>query len=166
MIRTLIAVAVTGFIASVICLSVAAGIAGPDAITDGAWYFTHDGDGWWSGRHRAHIEDDGRQTTREIGWSGGGSLYVELPADVKYTQAPGPAKLTITGPRDAVEDVEVEDGHVSFGHDHHRWADLTIVMTAPAVTHFTMSGSGKLTIAEYRQDKLAIDLSGDRKSVV
>jgi Putative auto-transporter adhesin, head GIN domain len=165
MIRTLIAVAVTGFIASLICLSVAAGIAGPDAITNGAWYFTHDGDGWWGGRHGFHIEDDGPQTTREIAWSGGDSLYVELPADVKYTQGSGPAKLVVTGPRDAVEDVEVEDGHVSFAHDHHHSAGLTIVMTAPSVTRFTLSGSGKLAIADYRQDTLAVDLSGDADMV-
>ena len=168
MIRVLVIIAVTGFLASVVCLSAAVGIAGPEAIARGAWAWSPDGgwnlgrdhDGWGFRYHRADRDDDGRRTTREIAWTGD-AVDFDLPADVTYTQAPGPAKLVVTGPRDEVADVEIQDGQVRFDHDRHRDADLTIVMTAPSVTHFTLSGDGKLIIAGYKQDKLAIDLPGD-----
>ena len=176
MIRVLVIVAVTGFLVSVVCFSAAVGIAGPDALrdwawnSDGHWNFWHDHEGWtregWGDRHHHWDQDGGgAQTTREIAWTGGDSLDVDLPADVKYTQRPGPAKLVVTGPQEAVADVVVEDGHVRFNQDHHRWADLTIVMTAPSVTRFEMDGSGKLAIANYKQDKLVLDLSGDSEIV-
>ena len=104
---------------------------------------------------------DETPTSREIAWTGGDTINVDLPADVKYTQGPGPAKLVVSGPRDAVADVEVEDGQVRYRHDSDHDADVTIVMTAPSVTRFEMSGSGKLAIADYRQDKLTLELAGD-----
>ena len=168
MIRVLVIIAVTGFLVSVVCLSAAVGIAGPEAVArgagswdpDGHWNFGRDFDGRGI-RHHGDRESDGPQTTREIAWTGGDSLDVDLPANVKYTQSPGPAKLVVTGPRGAVADVEIDDGHLRFSHDRDRDADLTIVMTAPSVTRFAMSGSGKLVIADYRQDRLSLDLSGD-----
>jgi hypothetical protein len=164
MMRVLVIIAVTGFLVSVVCLCAAVGIAGPEAIARGGWEwnFDHYFDGW-ENHHRHHWDrdDSGPQTTREIAWTGGDSLDVDLPAEVKYTQGPGPAKLTVTGPRDAVADVEIEDGQIRFRHDHDDDENLTIVMTAPSVSHFAMSGSGNLAIMNYKQDKLTLDLSGD-----
>ena len=170
MIRVLVIIAVAGFLASVICLTVAVGIVGPDAIARGAWSwrpgygwnFGRNGDGWSVGyRHTDDEEDGGPQTTRSIAWSGGDSIDVDLPANVKYTQADGPAKLAVTGPREAVADVKVDGGHIRFDHDRDHEADLTIVMSAPSVTRFAMGGGGKLAIANYRQDNLTLELSGD-----
>ena len=39
--------------------------------------------------------------------------------------------------------------------------DLTIVMTASSVTHFELSGSGKLAIQGYKHDNLSVDLAGN-----
>ena len=164
MMRVLVIIAVTGFLVSVVCLCAAVGIAGPEAIARGGWewnidhYFND-----WDDHHRHHWDrgDGGPQTTREIAWTGGNSLDVDVPAEVKYTQGAGPAKLTITGPRDAVADVEVDDGQIRFRHDHDDDGNLTIVMTAPSVTRFEMAGSGNLAITGYKQDKLTLDLSGD-----
>jgi len=170
MTRVLVIIAVTGFLVSVICLTSAVAIVGPDAIARGAWSwrpgygwnFGSDHDGWGIHHHHADDEDDGGpQTTRSIAWSGGDSIDVDLPANVKYTQADGPAKLVVTGPREAVADVTVDGGHIRFGHDRGDETDLTIVMPAPSVTRFVMSGSGKLAIAGYSQDRLTVDLSGD-----
>lgn len=169
MIRVLVIIAVTGFLVSVVCLSAAVGIAGPEAIARGAWSWSPDGhwnfgrddDGWGTHVHGRDREGDGATTTREVAWTGGDSLDIDLPANVKYTQTSGPAKLIITGPRDAVADVEVEDGQVRYSHDRDRDSDLTIVMTAPSVSRFEMNGDGKLAIADYGQDRLTIDLSGD-----
>jgi hypothetical protein len=172
MIRVLVIIAVTGFLVSVVCLSAAIGIAGPDVIAGGewpwnpavGWIFDRE-DGGWRFHHHGfkHDEDgeDGAPTTRQLAWTGGSAVEVELPAEVQYTQADGPAKLVVSGPADAVADVEVDGDSIRFRHDRDHSANLKIVMTAPAVTRFEMSGSGKLAIAGYRQDKLALDLSGD-----
>lgn len=174
MIRVLVMIAVTGFLVSVVTLSTAVAIGGPDLVSDGIWRWGRHGD-WnftfdddWGSRHRRGRwdrawSDGGPQTTREVAWSGGDSLEIDVPADVTYAQGAGPGKLTISGPKDVVDAIEVEDGRIRIADDHRgaHWGDLTISMTAPAVTHFDMSGSGKLAITGYRQDKLSLDLSGN-----
>ncbi|RAK61223.1 DUF2807 domain-containing protein [Phenylobacterium hankyongense] len=168
MIRVLIMIAVAGFIVAVASLSTAIAIGGPDAIARGVWSWapgrgwnvSHDGDRW-GGRHA--WADGGPQTSRAFAWTGGEALQVDVPADVRYTQAPGPAKLTVTGPRAAVDSLSVQDGRIGFGRRHHghHWGRVVIVMTAPNVTRFELHASNKLTIDGYRQDVLRIDLSGD-----
>jgi hypothetical protein len=159
MIRVLAMIAVAGFLVSAVTLSIAAGIVGPDAIANGAWSWTSHG---WGGHGWRHDRsDDGPQTRRDIAWSGGDSLDIDLDADVQYTQAPGAPKLTVTGPKGAVEDVIVDDGRIRYakGRDHD--AQLTIVVSAPAVTSFTLEGSGAMAIAGYKQDKLTLAVEGD-----
>src|SRR5262249_43690569 len=71
------------------------------------------------------------------------------------------------GPERAVEDVEIDGGHIQFAHGHHRhWGDLRIVMTAPAVTRFEISGSGRLSVASYKQDKLDLHITGNGDATV
>jgi len=169
MIRVLVMIAVTGFLLSVVTLSTAVAIGGPDLLSRGVWNWgrwSSDGDFEINGHRWGHRHGDwaesGPQTTREIAWSGGDTLDIDVPADVQFTQAPGPGKLTVTGPKSMVDEIEVDGGRVTFRHHGHmRWGDLTIVMTAPSVTRFEMEGSGKIAIAGYRQDKLDIELSGD-----
>jgi hypothetical protein len=169
MIRVLVIIAVTGFLMSVVCLTAAISIAGPDVIAGGewpwnstiGWVFDREDDGWFNHHgHGAGHDGGGAQTTREIAWTGGSAVEIELPADVRYTQADGPAKLVVSGPADAVADVEVDGDSIRFRHDHDHWGDLNIVMTAPAVSRFEMNGSGRLAIDGYHQDKLTLDLSG------
>lgn len=167
MIRVLVMIAVAGFIVSIATLSTAVALGGPDFFADSAWRtWAHNGRWDWAddhdwGSHRHWGHDYGPQTTREIAWSGGDSLDVDVPADVTYTQAPGPGKLTVTGPQREVEALEIDNGHLGYSHGHRHWGGLTIVMTAPAVSRFSMNGSGKLVIEGYKQDKLSLDLSGD-----
>jgi hypothetical protein len=167
MIRVLVIIAVTGFLVSVVTLSTAVAIGGPDILADGAWNHWN-GDWGWNdhhyGRHGRWASDDsGSETTREVAWTGGDTLDIDVPADVQYTQAPGPGKLTISGPHRLVSDVEVDGGQVRFAHGRHdgHWGALVIAITAPAVNRFDVSGSGKLSIAGYKQDKLTLDLSGN-----
>ena len=166
MIRVLVMIAVAGFLVSVVSLSSAVAIAGPDIITDSIWNRWMDGNvhwGWnddFGDRRWRHGGDSGPQTSRDVAWTGNDSLEVDVPADIRYTQAPGDGKITISGPEREVSDVEVDGGAIRFsGHGHH-WGHLTIVVSAPAVTHFSMSGSGTLAIEGYKQDKLSLDLSG------
>jgi putative autotransporter adhesin-like protein len=169
MIRVLVMIAVTGFLVSVVTLSTAIAIGGPEIITRGAWNgWGPDawGSGWSSNGHGWHFnynddDDRGAQGSREMAWTGGDTLDVDVPADITYTQAPGAAKLTVTGPQRALDNLVLEDGHLRFTHGRYRRSDLVIVMTAPAVTHFDLGGSGRLAIAGYKQDKLSINVSGD-----
>jgi hypothetical protein len=168
MIRVLVMIAVTGFLVSIASLSAAVAIGGPDILTDGVWNRWVDGDGhwgWssddWGDRHWDRgLHDGGAQSTRDVTWTGGDTLDVDVPADVRYTQAPGPGKLTISGPEREVSAVEVEDGHIRFNRHSRHWGDLTIVMTAPSVTRFNLNSDGDLSIEGYKQDKLALDISG------
>lgn len=172
MIRVLVMIAVAGFVLCLATLTAATIIGGPEALSRLAWSWgaNHswafhdrhwDRDGWdrgdrWSG-------DSGPQATRELAWTGGDTLEIEIPAEVRYTQAAGPAKLTVSGSQRAVNDVEIEDGHVRFSHGRHhgRYGKLTIVMTAPNVSRFDLNGSSSLEIADYKQDQLRIDVSGN-----
>jgi hypothetical protein len=161
MIRALLMIAAAGFVVSLVTLSAAVGITGPDKVLHGAWTWGPDG---WGDRGEVRVDrenrDDGPHATRDVAWSAGDTLKVELPADVQYTQAPGPAKMTITGPRDAVDDVEFKDGEIRYRNDQDDDADLKIVIQAPSVTHFAMESSGSLKIENYKQDVLAMDLEG------
>jgi len=170
MVRVLVMIAVTGFLVSLASLTAAVAIGGPALLESAAWggwspHWGHHGDysGWsWDVR-----DDDrrggGAQATRDFTWNGGDSLDVDVPAEVTYTQAPGPAKITVSGPERLVSEVEVEGGRISWTHRHHHmhWGDLVITMTAPNVTRFELGGSGKLAINSYKQDKLDLDISGD-----
>lgn len=175
MIRVLVIIAVTGFLVSVACISVAVGLAGPQVIAHSGWAwgpgswrhdgfhhrFAYDGDGWgWRRRHWGD-DDAGPQTSREIAWSGGERLGVDLDADVTYSQAPGPAKVVVSGPQAAVADVRIDDGDIRYAADHDHEARLSIQVTAPAVKRFDLAGAGTLAIAGYKQDSLTLNLSGD-----
>jgi hypothetical protein len=163
MIRVLVMIAVTGFLMSVVTLSSAVAIGGPEIITD----IARDGHfGWtWNDRDWGGSRDWGRdrgpEGTREMAWTGGDTLDVDVPAEITYTQAPGAGKLTISGSQRALDNLVLEDGHLRFTHGRHHGGDLTIVMTAPAISQFNMNGSGRLAIEGYKQDKLSIDVSGD-----
>jgi len=171
MIRVLVLIAVTGFLVSIVALSAAFALGGPEAIARGAWSIGSRGDwGWEDGghhdRHGGHrVDGSGPTATRELAWTGANTLELDVPADVQFTQAPGPGKLTITGPKGAVDQVTVENGRIHFDRRVRDAGRLTIVMTAPDVTRFDLGGSNRLTIADYRQDRLEIDLSGDAEVV-
>ena len=170
MIRVLVMIAVSGFFLCIATLGAAVAIGGPEVLSHTAWtwganrhwafnedrwdHWDHDSD--WSG-------DRGPQATRNFNWSGGDTLDVDVPAEVRYTQAPGAAKLTISGSERALDNLEVEDGHIRYvGHHHrHRGSQLTIVMSAPDVSRFNLHGSSSLAIEGYKQPRLRIDLAGN-----
>jgi hypothetical protein len=163
MTRTLVFIAFAGFVLAVACIAGALALGG-NALANHHW-----GHGWvvdWDGGHGwRHRNDrtasDGATSTREIAWPGGDHIAFDVPADVQYTQSTGPAKLVITGPKDALDRLELDGGELQYSDDD--WFDgsrLTIVMTAPAVRHFEISGDNKIDIAGYDQDDLTVAISG------
>lgn len=168
MIRVLLMIAVAGFFLSLVTLSTAVAIGGPDALARGAW---SSGRWWdWDWDVDRHIDisdhDSGPEITREIAWPGADKLELDVAAEVTYTQAEGPGKLVITGPRRAVERVEVgDDGRISYEHGARRHGRLQIVMTAPAVTRFELNGADRLVVNGYRQARMDVRLSGSSEMV-
>lgn len=160
MIRTLLLIAGAGFVLCVACLAGATALGGPELMSH-----LHHGWGWgWVERdHDAWVQDGqagGAPGRREIAWSGADGLDLEVPADVQFTQGPGPGKLVITGPQDALNRLELSGSHLSYNGDDFEGARLNIVMTAPDVRRFAIEGDGKITIDNYDQDAFTADVSG------
>jgi hypothetical protein len=171
MIRTLAMIAIAGFVLSIASFSAAIAIGGPEAMMDAAWSrrwgwsWTDAGWGWGWRDHHHHGRRDfaasfGPDGSRELAWTGGDSLEIQLPAEVSYSQAPGPGRLVISGPQDMVRDVELDGGRLHLEGPHMGFGQLKVTMTAPDVRRFDVSGSGRLDIDNYRQDRLEVDLSG------
>ena len=167
MIRVLVLIAVTGFLAGVVALAGAAALGGPELASRG-WNWSvdwhdHDDDDHprrdrgWREEARAPSSAD---TTRELVWDGSTSALFDLPAAVEFSQAAGPGKVTITGPKELVEKVTLSGGRLSLDQPLAGQARLRVVMSAPAVTRFEIGGDDRLEIRDYKQDQLTIVASG------
>ena len=162
MIRVLSMIALAGFFLSLVCISAAVSIAGPEAIGSAAWSWgAHDWSSKWQVSH-----SDGGGASREIPWSGGESLVIDLPADVTFTQADGPPKLVVRGRPDAVDHVTVDHGRLRWDGPPIHLDDLKIELSAPRITSFEVNGSGDLDLRDYDQPtlKLRINGAGDVKA--
>ena len=165
MTRTLSLIAAASFVLAVACLSGAAAL-GWHGLAHHHWggrnWHIHvrddDGRNVWIGDHTETA--DGAQTTREIAWNGGDRLDLDLGADATFTQAPGPAKLVISGPAEAVGAVELSGSHLRLQRDIDYSGPLTVTLTAPNVRQFAINGSGDLAINGYSQDDLDVAVRG------
>ena len=175
MIRVLVMIAVAGFLAGVVALAGAAALGGPDlAARNWNWVVDwHDRDDrdWnreWRDRdlrRDRRLDKDAGEVTRELAWDGSTKAEFDIPAAVEFTQAPGPGKVTIYGPRDVVDRIRLNDGRLSLDQPLVDRARLRVVMTAPAVTRFQISGDDRLDIRGYKQDQLQIIASGSSEVV-
>ena len=177
MIRTLIIIAVAGLVLATASLAGAFALGGRDMARHGWEWTFHDKDG-----DTVRFERDdgtrGPDTTREIAWTGGQTLTVDLSADVDYVQG-DTAGVTVTGPANLVEKVRLIDGRLTwqdtdgpnhetvvFGRNEHGrgvWVhseEVKIVVTAPNVNTFNLEGSSNVYLRNYDQDTLAVDISG------
>jgi hypothetical protein len=166
MIRVLAMISVAGLILSVVCLSVAVSLAGPEVVSRGGWAWIGPGAHWeshhWRHGGHSHFSDGASASAnRDLAWSGGDTLDIGLPADVRFTQAAGAPKLVVRGPEDVIRHVRVDNGRIDFDTPSLDADEVTIELTAPKVTRFVVSGSGRLAIHDYRQDQLAVHITGD-----
>lgn len=174
MIRVLVMIAVAGFLAGVVALAGAAALGGPDlAARNWNWVVDwpdHDQRGShreWRDRdlRRDPPSDEAGEITRELVWDGSASAEFDIPAAVEFTQAPGPGKVTIYGPKAVVDHVRLRDGRLSLDQPLAHHARLRVVMTAPDVTRFQISGDDRLEIRGYKHDQLQIIASGSSEVV-
>lgn len=183
MIRSLAMIAVAGFVVCVLSLAGAAALGGP-ALSKNGWNWAP-----WSDGKRSDIDFDMRDidwdspvTTKEMVWSGSDELEIALPAEVTVTQGPQ-ARMVITGPKDAVEHVKVDGGHIGFSESANvrvtvkglnlnikgleGFRRLKIQITAPDVRKIDASVASKVVLVGFKRDELELkanagsDLSGD-----
>ncbi len=163
MIRVLFLVAGVSFVVCVACFTGMSIVGGPE-LFHGTWARSiriHDGSFSVGHKFTPDVDGGGPPETRTIAWTGDTSLSVDIPADVQFTQAPGPGKLVITGPKGTVDQVEVKDGKLDYATEPSDGQKVTVVMTAPNVSRFSLDGEGSIGIAAYNQDQLELDLSGE-----
>jgi hypothetical protein len=183
MIRSLAMIAVAGFVVCVLSFAGAAALGGA-ALTKNGWDWAP-----WADRNRSDVDFDMRdidwdsaETTKEMVWSGSEELEVALPAEVTVTQGDTP-KMVITGPKDAVEHVEVDGGHIGFSKSANvrvtikgmnlnikgleGFRRLKIQITAPNVRRVDASVASKVNLVGFKRDELELkanagsNLSGD-----
>jgi hypothetical protein len=162
MTRTLVLIAGVGLGLAVFCFVLVVAIGGPAALHRNwhrSWQI-HDGSIIIGHDDTPDLDGGGPVETREIAWSGASSLDVDIPADIAFTQAPGPGRLVITGPKGTVDQVEASGSNLDYRDEPTNAQRVKIVMTAPDVRSFSLSGDETLSIAGYGQDDLDLDVSG------
>jgi hypothetical protein len=179
MIRTLITIAFASFILAVACLAGAAALGGRDIAENGwtvpsDWVFRIQDDPGGEGGTRIRRVAASERITRDLPWTGGDSLTLELPADVTYVQSTE-SRITLSGPKDVVERVVVDGGRIAFSEASEgsditidlngvRMVDdadrLRITVSGPKVTRFAVNGSGDLDIRDYDQPAMDIQVQG------
>jgi hypothetical protein len=163
MIRTLILVTVVGFLLSVGSMVAAIGFAGgPTGIRTliknlkpGAtfsWTYTTTDD-----NRKAPV--NGPVVSRDFPWTASHRLEVNDVAEITYIQGPV-TKLTIEAPKSVLDRIEIEGGTISRD-DHYDWdGKLKVTLTAPNVHQFELGGVQSLTLRQFDQQDLEINLSG------
>jgi hypothetical protein len=103
----------------------------------------------------------GEPRTIDLEWGGSDAVKVNIPARVHYQ--PGPkAQASVSGDADLVGHVRLRDGTLAWDStgDCFPADDLVVQLSGPAVQEWTMHGSGKLDLADIKQDTLRIAVHG------
>ena len=163
MIRTLILVTVVGFFLSIGSLAAAFGFAGgATGIGSMLQALSHNKNLHWSfsTADRDHTTRvNGPVVSRDFTWTASDRLEVNDVAEIIYIQGPV-AKLTIEAPKSVLDRIEIEDGTISRD-DHYDWdGKLKVTLTAPNVHQFELGGVQSLTLRQFDQQDLEINLSG------
>lgn len=167
MIRTLLIITGASLVLCIAALAGAAALGGSDLARNGwTWTFR---DGERSETITFERGDDGPSVTRNLDWTGGDRLTVEIPGEVIYLQGETPS-VVVTGPKSRVDRVNLSDGRLAWDRKDDRtehvifgWSNqnrLRVVITAPSVTRFDLESSADLSIRDYDQPTFALKVSG------
>ncbi len=177
MIRTLLIIAGAALVLAIASLGGAFALGGRDLAANGWEWKIHDSNGETVRFERIKgggPHDLGPIVTRNLAWTGGTSLRIDSSMTVDYVQG-AEAGVVVTGPQGLADRVRLVEGRLTLGDGDERvvfgWDDngptarserdeLRIVVTAPNVTAFALESSGHLTLRNYDQDTLEIDISG------
>jgi hypothetical protein len=117
------------------------------------------------GHHHHGHGDDTPETTRDLPWAGTETLHIDNSAAViTYIEGPTP-KFTVSGPKSRVDALGIS-GDTLTGSDI-RWHltdndddTIHITITSPNTHAFFLSGAENLTLTNYDQDTLDLNISG------
>jgi hypothetical protein len=125
----------------------------------------------WAGTPRSCVRmsanKDGASEPRSVDleWAGSDAVTVNIPARVYYQ--PGPkAQASVSGDAELVGHVRMHDGTLAWDTEWDKIVDcvpaddLVVRLTGPAVTAWTLNGSGKLELSDIKQDQLRISMHG------
>jgi Putative auto-transporter adhesin, head GIN domain len=124
----------------------------------------------WAGTMRscasAKKTGTGERRTVDLEWLGSDAVKIKIPAQVHYQPGPKP-QATVSGDADLVSHVRLRDGTLEW--DTVDWdslvdcfpaGDLVVQLVGPAVTAWTLNGSGELDLSDVKQDVLRIAMHG------
>lgn len=178
MIRNLLVITGVGFVLALVGIGASVALVRNDVQRhDWTWVVE---DGGSSGGDSIRLERGKAEpaATRDIAWTGGDRLSVDLPGEVTYVQG-ATAGVRVTGPKSVVDRVRFQDGRLTLEGDDRggdrgyiRWSgsgirawseydDLRIVVTAPAVNTFDIGDDGHLSIRDYDQPTMILRLNGE-----
>ncbi|MBV8908087.1 MAG: DUF2807 domain-containing protein [Sphingomonas sp.] len=108
----------------------------------------------------------GERRTVDLEWPGSDAVKIKIPARVLYQPGPKP-QASVSGDADLVSHVRLNDGALEW--DTVDWDrlvdcfpadDLVVQLAGPAVTAWTLNGSGELHLSDVSQDVLRITMRG------
>jgi hypothetical protein len=124
----------------------------------------------WAGTLRtcasAKKAASGERRTVDLEWTASDAVKITIPAQVHYQPGPKP-QASVTGDPDLVGHVRLRDGKLEW--DTVEWdtlvdclpADgLVVRLSGPAVTAWTLNGSGELELSDINQDVLRVIMHG------
>lgn len=177
MIRTLFIIAGAALVLCIAALGGAVALGGQDLQRHGWAWTIHDDDGETVRIERIKgggTDDLGPHVTRTLAWTGGRTLRVDSSVDVEFVQGEA-ATVMVAGPKGLADRVRLENGRLFLAEGDERivfgWSkdgidarserdELRVTVTAPNLDRFEVNGSGDLSIADYDQPSLAIEVSG------
>jgi len=108
----------------------------------------------------------GERRTVDLAWGGSDAVQIRIPAQVHYHPGPKP-QASVSGDADLVSHVRLRDGVLEWDTvdwdnlvDCLRASDLVVQLVGPAVTAWTLNGSGDLELSDLKQDVLRVTMHG------
>jgi hypothetical protein len=101
----------------------------------------------------------------EWAWDGGDALGISVPATVHY-QRSGPARITITGPDDMLEQLRIGQGQIRFCRDCRGGnGHLDITVSGVPLHRVALAGGGEdIQLGRLDQDDLRLSIAGSGKA--
>jgi hypothetical protein len=165
MTRPIIAIAVVGIAAALICLPLAAMLYRHGNHLESwtwngyqGWFGDDDDDDDADARDRGG--DRGRIESRDFVWGAADRLELDVPANVHFQPA-AEWHLSIRGPQRVLDRMRVGGGRVATSRPYHHYAGpLEIELSGPVLHDVTVNGGGKLVLDNLQQDALTIAIHG------
>jgi hypothetical protein len=100
-------------------------------------------------------------THKTWSWGGGDTLALDAPINIRY-QPKGPAQVTVTGPAEVVQHVQVSEGRIASdtGLTRHRGPRAEAVISGIPIRKFVVHGGERLDLGEIKQPALDLHING------